>query len=426
MDSNHAYQFMDYLFNKYAYANNKHTAKAYVALTLCWQLAARKSNPGMIVAPAQALCRNYKVNRWKLLAKATALALPNLQDRWSCQFLMKTSYRWGREAIAAHAFASARSLLAVAFRCAQTVQNAWYLRIVPPRSRQLVMLQAAYKQHLADEDLLQQHRHNVAALLRTAIYDWVMSHQPHAAAAGGTAAKSSGCHALIKIVQLNAIKAPNAVDEIRLGDLWWNLPKTHQVLALQPLVRLRAVAIYRQAIGNIQHDFSRLVGADRYQQAIAFMITARRAVHRIGDPRLRRLSESLKSLLVQTRLMHGRDIAAMAVIAKKPADPTANQVVGEYTCFLGGHWAAGLPYLQHSAVVGVRRAAKADISDPHQPKRQIILGNQWWTLARGYHGLMKTNIQLRAVYWYRKALKHLPGTSDKLVRARVAKLQGAQ
>ncbi len=426
LDSNHTFEFMNYLFNKYVNSNHQHAARAYVALTLCWQLAARKSVPTMIPAPAQALCRNYKVNRWKLLAKATRLALPNLQDRWSCQFLMKCSYRWGREAIAAHAFTSARALLAVSFRCARTVQNAWYLQVIPPRSRQLVMLQAAYKQHLADQALLQQHPHNVETLGRVAIYDWVMSHQPHAATRANAAAKSSGSHALAEIARLIALQAPNAIDEVQLGDLWWNLPKTHHVRALAPLVRLHAVVIYRQALGNVQADFSRLVGADHYRQAIAFMTAARRAVQRIGDPRLHRLSEGFKSLLLQTRMMHRRVLTAMTVLAKKPGDPAANQVVGEYTCFLGGHWTTGLRYLRHSAVVGVRRAAQADLSDPHHPQRQIILGNQWWTLARGYHGLMKINIQLRAVYWYRQALSRLPATGDKNVRDRVAKFPVSQ
>ncbi|NNM87885.1 MAG: hypothetical protein HKL95_05140 [Phycisphaerae bacterium] len=425
LDSNHTFEFMNSLFNKYVNSNHKHAARAYVALTLCWQLAARKGVPGMITAPAQALCRNYKVNRWRLLAKATRLALPNLQDRWSCQFLMKCSYRWGHEAIAAHAFTSARSLLAVAFRCARTVQNAWYLQVIPPRSRQLVMLQAAYKQHLADLAFLQQHPHNAETLARVAVYDWVMSRQPRAATLANAAAKSSGYHTLAKIARLNALKAPNATDEVQLGNLWWNLPKTHHVRAFAPLVRLRAVVIYRQAIGNVQTDFSRLLGADHYRQAIAFMTAARRAVHRIGDPRLQRLSEGFKSLLLQTRLMHRRDIAAMAVIAKRPGDPAANQVVGEYTCFLGGRWTTGLRYLRHSAVVGVRRAAKADLSDPHHPQRQIVLGNQWWTLARGYHGLMKINIQLRAVYWYRRALSQLPATGERIVRDRVARFKSS-
>ncbi len=419
-------EFMGYLDRTYAMFGQKHRRHRYVGLTLCWKIAAAKGWAQSLPGPLIAICWNYKVSPWKLLARACKATFPNLQDHWDAKFLMQQSYHWGRQAMHHNAYPPARMLLATSFQCAQALNNAWYLRVIPPLSRRLIMLQAAYNQHLADEHDLRMKPDDAAALARTAVYCWLMSRASDAQAKGNAAAQHAAYPSLLAIQRLTQRKLLNAAAAISLGDLWWQLPARHHLLALGPLAREKAIKIYRQAACHISNGFAELIHTKGFRSANRFIIDARRCLKRVDDPHLKSMRHACKGLQIQVRILHGQYAAAVKTLAALPTNPSANQQVGEYTCFVAARWHTGLPYLEHSRQPGLANTAHVDAADPQAPARQIALGNQWWALSSGYHGLMKNVIRRRAIHWYQQALAKLSPGGYATVRERVATMAHAK
>jgi hypothetical protein len=422
MDSNNALSFAEYLYSRYHNGGKDHPVTRYVALTLCWKLAARAGDPPVLFEPLGALCHGYRVDRARLRADAARATLPNVTN-WERLSLLRAAYRWANAAATSHRFPEARDLLTVALTCARHLNNTFYLRRIPRLAQRLVLLQAAHGQAVADRKLLRSSPNNSPALLRMALYHWLVSAKPNTLATGDALAKKSGCATAAEIMQLSAKPTRTTLESIRLGNLWWNLPKTHKLLAYTPLVQRHAVKIYRRAIPGVARAFSAMIGRGDYHAAVLFITQAKKAAKRTRDPKMLSIARRWNSMLRQARMLHRRYTAALKTIAKKAHDPAANQTIGEYLCFLGGQWKSGLAYLKLSSLPGLANAAKTDLADPQAPAAQIALGNKWWVLARGYRGIMKTNIQLRAVHWYALALEKLPAGEDKDLRYRVAKVQ---
>ena len=426
MNADTSSEFMNYLLRTYVSFGHKLRRHQYVGLTLCWKIAAAKGWAESLPRPLLAICWNYNVNPWKLLAQACKATFPNLQDHWDGTYLMQQSYHWGRQAMQQNAYLPARRLLATSFQCAQALNNAWYLRVIPTLSRRLVVLELAYQQHLADEKDLRMKPGDAAALARTAVYCWLMSRASDAQAKGNAAAQHAAYPSLLHIEQLTRRKSLDAVAAIDLGDLWWQLPSRHPLLALGPLAHEKAIKIYRQAAGQIGDGFTELIHTKGFRSANRFIIDARRCLTRADDPHLESLRHVCKDLQIQVRILHGQYAAAVKTLAASPTNSTANQQVGEYTCFVAARWHAGLPYLEHCRQPGLAGAAHADMADPQVPAGQLVLGNQWWTLSSGYHGLMKNVIRRRAIHWYKQALAKLPSGGYATVRARVATMEHAK
>ena len=275
----------------------------------------------------------------------------------------------------------------------------------------------------ADKKLLKTNPTNSAALLRMALYHWLVSGKPGARALGNAEAKKTGYASLAGIMKLAAEDSGGAQRLIHLGNLWWNLPKAHKLLAYTPLVQQHSIKIYRRAIPGVARAFSAMIGQGDYHAAVLLIGQAKKAAKRTRDPKMLSIVRRWNPMLRQARQLHRRYTAAIKTLATKADDPQANQTVGIYTCFLGADWHAGLAYLKLSGLPGLRAAARADLAKPQTPAAQIALGDTWWRLARGYRGIMKRNIQLRAAYWYALALEKLPAGEDKDLRYRVAKLE---
>ena len=113
---------------------------------------------------------------------------------------------------------------------------------------------------------------------------------------------------------------------------------------------------------------------------------------------------------------------AVESLAATPDLPDANQVVGEFECFVLGDWDAGLPKLAKGTDPALKTLAAKDLSRPTDGPAQAGLGDDWWDRAERESGVLKSNLRDRAGFWYEKAGGQLSGMSRLKVDKRLAEL----
>ena len=110
-----------------------------------------------------------------------------------------------------------------------------------------------------------------------------------------------------------------------------------------------------------------------------------------------------------------------------PADPEANQSVGEFYCLRKQEWEKGVRYLAVGWDKSLAAAAAADAASPSAPERQAGVGDAWWGRAEAADGRplppeYRDALRRRAYLWYNRALPLLKGKESKRVADRTADL----
>ena len=113
---------------------------------------------------------------------------------------------------------------------------------------------------------------------------------------------------------------------------------------------------------------------------------------------------------------------ARVTLEKSPDDANANMVMGKYLCFSKGDWDKGVPMLALGKDEPLKALAMQELRGAASSTEQTKLGDGWWTLAEKQEGAAKKKIQVRAAYWYQKALPGLSGLIKDKVEKRLARL----
>jgi hypothetical protein len=112
---------------------------------------------------------------------------------------------------------------------------------------------------------------------------------------------------------------------------------------------------------------------------------------------------------------------ALATIQTVPTDPDANLILGRYHCFLKGDWAKGLPMLALGGDADSKRLAAQELRGV-PASDEVALADAWWELGKKESDPAKSQIQLHAAAWYRRALPRLSGLTKIKVAKRVAQV----
>jgi WD40 repeat protein len=111
-----------------------------------------------------------------------------------------------------------------------------------------------------------------------------------------------------------------------------------------------------------------------------------------------------------TRTSAARLAAAISRIKTAPADPGANQAIGEEFCFSQGKWVEGLPHLAKGDDPLLAPLARRDIASPTKTDLMLALGNDWWNAAvPSRSSAAQLQIKTRAYHWLSAALPGLHG-----------------
>ena len=137
--------------------------------------------------------------------------------------------------------------------------------------------------------------------------------------------------------------------------------------------------------------------------ATTFAVTAAR---RLKDREQLKDTMALKKEIDIAKMAFGRVHRMIEILERDPKDPQANTAAGKYYCLVKGEWEKGLPLLRNSDDAALRLRADMEFEDTSTTKMQVELADAWWALSevRNDHA---EQLQLRAVYWYYKALPQL-------------------
>jgi formylglycine-generating enzyme required for sulfatase activity len=96
--------------------------------------------------------------------------------------------------------------------------------------------------------------------------------------------------------------------------------------------------------------------------------------------------------------------------------------MGRYLCLTKGNWEAGLPLLALSGDAKLKELAKKELAKPGVTMAQVELADAWSELAEAEKEPGKTNLQRRALHWFRQALPGLTGLTKTRVEKTVQEL----
>jgi len=163
-----------------------------------------------------------------------------------------------------------------------------------------------------------------------------------------------------------------------------------------------------------------LVAADQYDVADKAIGAA-----------LAHAKKSADASLVQRITSRSRDVAeaksrfqgmkgALETLAKNPADPAANNDMGQLLCFIKGNWDLGIRFLAKGSDPTLKALAEKELALPTQAAEQVVIGDGWWDLAEKEKSpLRKSQMLLHARSFYEAALPGLAALQKMKVEKRL-------
>jgi WD domain, G-beta repeat len=109
-------------------------------------------------------------------------------------------------------------------------------------------------------------------------------------------------------------------------------------------------------------------------------------------------------------------------VEKDPKDAAAQYQLGAYFAFQKKRWEKALPYFARSGDKTIARLSGQDLETPKDFNDQLALADGWWDLAKDRKE-GKLAIQMRAMYWYEKALPAATGLHRTKAQKRIDLVQ---
>jgi hypothetical protein len=110
-------------------------------------------------------------------------------------------------------------------------------------------------------------------------------------------------------------------------------------------------------------------------------------------------------------------------VQKNPKDEEAQHELAKYFAFGKKRWEKALPYFARCGDKVMEPLARADLRDPKDAKEQTALADGWWEQAKMEKDAARLAIQMRALYWYDKALPSLSGINRTKAMKRIEIVQ---
>ena len=110
-------------------------------------------------------------------------------------------------------------------------------------------------------------------------------------------------------------------------------------------------------------------------------------------------------------------------LKKNADDGEANLELGKYFGFQKKRWERALKHFANSSDEGLKQLARQDLDEPKDAKDQLALADGWWALASKHKDAGKLAIQMRAGFWYDRALPTLSGLNRTKAQKRLEIVQ---
>jgi len=108
--------------------------------------------------------------------------------------------------------------------------------------------------------------------------------------------------------------------------------------------------------------------------------------------------------------------AAKKSLTRNPDDTEANMAVAKYRCLVKNDWSRGLPLILKGADEAMKIPARSEATNPPRSAADMAaLGDRWREAAEAADPTHQQFARTRAIYWYRRALPNLSGSTRKKV-----------
>jgi len=118
--------------------------------------------------------------------------------------------------------------------------------------------------------------------------------------------------------------------------------------------------------------------------------------------------------------------AAFERLQTDPQDAASHLVVGKFLCFAKGDWPEGLKHLVQGSDEELATLAKEDEEGQSNSETWARLGDGWLQFSKKAAASEKAGGELRAAFWYRKALPTLAGLNRVKVEKALESLPKAE
>jgi hypothetical protein len=106
-------------------------------------------------------------------------------------------------------------------------------------------------------------------------------------------------------------------------------------------------------------------------------------------------------------------------VQQDPKDSEAQRELGRYFAYQKQRWEKALPYFARSGDQAIGPLARQDLQDPKNYMEQLAIADGWWELASKEKDAGKLAIQMRAAFWYDRAMPSLAGLNRAKAQKRI-------
>jgi hypothetical protein len=193
--------------------------------------------------------------------------------------------------------------------------------------------------------------------------------------------------------------------------------------AIAKLARSARLSAQHQGLATSAADLiDEAIARDNYQAAGQLANVAIAAARKAKEGALAKEIAARKKKIDKAAQAYARLQSALVTLEKDPVDPDANLAAGEYSCFVKGDWAKGVPMLALGSNQALKALAVKELTEATSPDQQVALGDGWRDLVKAPGDLPREAPQTRAAWWYLKALPRLSGPASVAAEKRLSEL----
>ena len=178
------------------------------------------------------------------------------------------------------------------------------------------------------------------------------------------------------------------------------------------------IALFSAHVGDCQKMIDHEVEQDQYESAVAksrkLLAVARKGANEATIDFLDKSAKRIKKLATAYTAIEDQ----IAIVNEQPDNPAANQVIGEFYCFIKNDFATGLPYLAKGNLEASQSIAAKEV----QSEGNLEIADAWWDLAETMPR-ESAAIKAHAAEIYSEIEPTLNGLTQKRVQARLAELR---
>lgn len=239
----------------------------------------------------------------------------------------------------------------------------------------------------------------------------------------GTEQRTANHYALLRVAWDVATQTGDAKLAIQITDeivgVYNVNPLSAKVATVRTTAELVRSSAQRTALAALALELVReAVADDDYDSATELAEISLAAARKARDWQLVKRIVARTNEVKEAAVAYGKVQKTLVTLESNPTDAEANQVAGEYSCFVKGDWQKGIPMLALGSDHSLRALAQKELKGTSSAQEQADLGDGWWDVAQTRQGAQREALLLHAGRWYREAK---PGISSALILDKIEK-----